>query len=279
MCEIAQTATGAFGLARRIGSPQTCGMIFEPHQLALALLCALLIGMAKGGLAGGLGTLVVPLLSLTMDPRVAAAIVLPILIISDWFAVRAYWGREHRGHLKVLLMGAVIGILIGALTFSVVSEPAMRLLMGLLAIGFVLWRWVSLGRMAAGPQPPETGPGMFWGAISGFTSFTAHAGAPPFQVYLLPKALDKATLQATNVMFFTLVNLVKLPPYILLGQFNRTILVSALVLMPAAALGVWIGLKVQNAIPQALFYRLIHLLMFVTGLKLTWDGARALFWP
>lgn len=252
-------------------------MIFDNSQLIVAILCALLIGMAKGGLAGGLGTLVVPVMSLTLDPRVAAAIVLPILIISDWFAVTAYWGKQDNGHLKVLMIGAVIGIVIGALTFSIVSEPAMRLLMGLLAIGFVLWRMVSVGKVAKEPQPPATGPGIFWGTISGFTSFTAHAGAPPFQVYMLPKALDKTTLQATNVMFFTLVNLVKLPPYIMLGQFNKPILLSALALMPVAALGVWIGVKVQNAIPQVLFYRLIHILMFVTGLKLTWDGARALF--
>ena len=251
-------------------------MLLDTSQFFVGLACALLIGMAKGGLAGGLGTLVVPVMSLTMDPRAAAALTLPILIISDWFAITAYWGKQHRGHLIVLLAGAAVGIGIGALTFHMVSEAGMRLMMGLLSVGYVATRFLGIGRVATTPQPPETGPGVFWGALSGFTSFTAHAGGPPFQVYLLPKALDKTTLQATNVVFFTLVNLIKLPPYIMLGQFTTPILTTAAMLMPAAAIGVFIGIRIQNRIPQALFYRLMNLLMFITGIKLTWDGLRGL---
>ena len=253
-------------------------MLFETNQLIVALICALLIGMAKGGLAGGLGTLVVPVMSLSMDPRIAAAIVLPILIISDWFAVTAYWGKGHRGHFRVLMIGACIGILIGTVTFHLVSESVMRLLMGLLAIGFVLSRWFGTPQVVDGPQPPETGPGMFWGALSGFTSFTAHAGGPPFQVYMMPKGLDKRTFQATNVMFFTLVNLVKVPPYVMLGQFNKPILLSALILMPAAGIGVFLGYWLQNKIPEKLFFQTMNVLLFLTGLKLTWDGMHTLGW-
>lgn len=253
-------------------------MLFDTNQLIVGLACALLIGMAKGGLAGGLGTLVVPVMSLSMDPRAAAAITLPILIISDWFAITAYWGKGHRGHLKVLLIGAVLGILVGTLTFQFVSEPAMRLLMGLLAIGFVLSRWFGASHTAQTPQPEETGPGIFWGAISGFTSFTAHAGGPPFQIYMMPKGQDKLTFQATNVIFFTLVNLVKLPPYIMLGQFSKPILWSALTVMPAAAIGVFLGYRLQKVIPELLFFKVMNVLLFITGIKLAWDGAHALGW-
>lgn len=251
-------------------------MVFDPFQLAVGIICALLIGMAKGGLAGGLGTLVVPVLSLSMDPRVAAAVVLPILIISDWLAVGAYWGRQHRGHLKVLLIGAVIGVAIGTATFHVVSEPMMRMLMGLLAIGFVLSRFFVKGGGNGETLPPDAPQGIFWGAVSGFTSFTAHAGAPPYQVYMLPKRLDKVTYQATNVLFFTIVNLVKVPSYLMLGQFSQPILMTALILMPVAAIGVWCGYRLQNKIPEQLFFKLMNGLLFLTGLKLTWDGLRAL---
>lgn len=251
-------------------------MIFDSTQLAICLICALMIGMGKGGLAGGLGTLVVPVMSLTMDPRIAAALTLPILIISDWFAVSAYWGKDNRGHLTVMLIGAVIGIIIGALTFHLVSEPMMRLLMGLLSIAFVISRWVGVTKHAATPQPPQTAAGMFWGSIAGFTSFTAHAGAPPVQVYLQPKGLNKTAFQATTVMFFTIVNLVKLPPYLMLGQLTQPIFLSAMMLVPAAAAGVWIGYKLQNKIPEKLFYQLMNILLMVTGLKLSWDGIRGL---
>lgn len=252
-------------------------MNFDPVTIAVCVVSALLIGMAKGGLAGGLGMVVVPLLSLVMDPRAAAALTLPVLIISDWFAIAAFWKKQDNGHLKVLLIGAVIGIAIGTMTFRYVSEPMMRLLLGLLSIGYVLSRFVGLGRVAETPQGPETGPGIFWGAMAGFTSFTVHAGGPPFQVYMLPKALPKLTFQATNAVFFTTINLIKVPPYIGLGQFNKPILLMATALLPAAGLGVYLGYKLQDKIPERAFYKLMNGLMFVTGLKLTYDGLKALF--
>jgi len=251
-------------------------MLLENAQFVLGLACALLIGLAKGGLTAGLGTLVVPILSLTIDPRVAVALTLPILMISDWFAVWAYWGKADRGHLKVMLIGSVIGIAIGTATFHIVSEPMMRLLMGVLSLSYIASRFVGIGKPSAVYVPPETGPGMFWGAMCGFTSFTAHAGGPPVQVYLLPKGLNKLTYQATNVMLFTLVNLFKVPGYIMLGQFTQPVMVTALALMPAAALGVYLGYKLQNLIPEHIFFRLMIVLLGLTGLKLTWDGLRAL---
>lgn len=251
-------------------------MLFDIPQLVIGIICALLIGMAKGGLAGGLGTLVVPVMSLSMDPRVAAAVVLPILMVSDWMAVGAYWGKQHKGHLKVLLTGAVLGIVFGAVTFHLVSEPLMRLLMGVLSIGFVISRFFGVARAAETPQPPQPVQGVFWGAVSGFTSFTAHAGAPPYQIYMLPKGIDKGTYQATNVLFFTIVNLVKLPPYLMLGQFTQPIILTALILMPVAAIGVLLGYRLQKKIPEQIFFKLMNILLFLTGIKLTWDGLKAL---
>jgi uncharacterized membrane protein YfcA len=253
-------------------------MILDTPMLLAGLACALLVGMAKGGLSGGLGNLVVPLLSLTMDPRAAAALTLPILIASDLFAIRAFRGHWHWGHAGVLMIGGAIGVVIGTLTFSWVSEPAMRLLLGVIAIGFVASRLFGLSATAATPQPPALGPGVFWGTISGFTSFTAHAGGPPVQVYLLPLGLSKLTFMATNQLFFTVLNLSKVPPYLALGQFTQPILTTALALMPAAALGVFLGFRLQGLIPEKPFFRLLLVMLSITGVKLLWDGLRGLGW-
>lgn len=83
------------------------------------------------------------------------------------------------------------------------------------------------------------------------------------------------TYQATMVMLFTLINLAKIPPYIALGQFTGPVLLTALALMPAAAIGVFLGYRLQNKIPEKLFYHLMMAALFITGLKLTWDGAAA----
>ena len=253
-------------------------MLLDSTMLFVGLGCALVIGMAKGGLSGGLGTLVVPVMSLAMDPRAAAALVLPLLIISDFFAIWAFRGRWHWGHTLVLLAGAALGVLFGTLTFSWVSEPAMRLLMGFISVAFVAANLAGATGASERQQPPALGAGMFWGALSGFTSFTAHAGGPPVQVYLLPRGLDKRTFQATVTLFFTILNLVKVPPYLALGQFTQPILMTALVLMPAAAIGVFLGVRLTGLIPEKPFFRLVLGLLAITGLKLMWDGITGLGW-
>ena len=114
--------------------------------------------------------------------------------------------------------------------------------------------------------------GGFFGALSGFTSFVAHAGGPPVQFYLLPQQMNKTLLVGTNVVFFFAVNQMKLVPYAMLGQFSTENLMVSLVLLPLAPLGVWLGLKLHGIVSQTLFYWICYSSMIVAGSKLVWDG-------
>lgn len=73
-------------------------------------------------------------------------------------------------------------------------------------------------------------------------------------------------------MFFFVVNLVKLLPYAMLGQLDKTNLTIALFLIPLAPVGVLIGVWIVKRIDQTLFYRIMYGLIFSVGLKLLWDG-------
>src|SRR3546814_5898614 len=77
--------------------------------------------------------------------------------------------------------------------------------------------------------------------VSGFTSFTAHAGGPPVNVYLLPLGLPKTQYQATTVAFFLLVNYGKLIPYTGLGLFTGENLATSAALFPVAVAGILSG--------------------------------------
>ena len=100
----------------------------------------------------------------------------------------------------------------------------------------------------------------------------AHAGGPPFQAYAIPQNLDKQIYAGTAVMFFFVVNFVKVLPYALLGQFDQTNLTTSLILIPIAPFGVLFGAWLVKRIDQQLFYRILYGLIFTVGLKLLWDG-------
>jgi uncharacterized membrane protein YfcA len=188
----------------------------DPLFYALAVPAILIVGIAKGGLGGGIGILGVPLMSLAAGPVQAAAIMLPLLMVMDAFALQRWWGRWDLPNLRVLLPGAVFGILLGTFTFRYLSDDHIRVLIGLIAVGFVAARGVDVLRGRGAPEAGRAArpiAGTVWGTVAGFTSFGVHAGGPPVNVYLLRQGLSKSTFQATSVAFFTLVNWIKLPPY------------------------------------------------------------------
>ena len=246
-------------------------MIDDPLFYALALPAVLIAGISKGGYGGGLVIMSVPLMSWSIDPRQAAAIMLPLLCFMDLFGLASYRKAWDKPNLKMLLPAGVLGVVAGTLTFHLLSTQWIRLVLGLIALGFTLNHWFG-GRKIATQKPISAVTNTIWGSIAGFTSFVAHAGGPALSVALLPQKLDKTIFVGTTIIFFTVSNYLKIGAYLWLGQFSTQNLITSAVLIPLAALGMWAGLWLHHRTNERAFYRICYLLLFVTGIKLLYDG-------
>jgi uncharacterized membrane protein YfcA len=134
---------------------------------------------------------------------------LPILLVQDVVSVWAYRKSFDRRILAVMLPGSFLGVAIGWLIAAWVTEAMVRVGVGVISVGFVALYWRR--RYAAGPgggTAPSMAAGVFWGALAGYTSFVAHAGGPPFQVYVLPRRLSPESYAGTNTLFFAVTNAV-----------------------------------------------------------------------
>ncbi|MDP5148462.1 sulfite exporter TauE/SafE family protein [Rheinheimera baltica] len=229
----------------------------------------LLTGISKSGFAGAIGGITVPLMSLVISPALAAALLLPILIIADVLSLRQWWGQQSNQHLWLLVPAALLGIVVGYVSFGWLDENGLRLLLGVITLLFALNMLLKLVNQS---HLTSAWAGRLLGALSGFTSFVAHAGGPPLNMYLLPQHLPKAQYLATAVVFFSAVNLLKLPPYILLGQLNTTLFVYALLSLPLVWLGVKLGMVLQHNISEQVFYKLISISMLLLGLRLIYTA-------
>lgn len=249
----------------------TEGLLFY----GLAILALLIAGIAKSGFGGGLGVLSVPLMALVISPVQAAAILLPVLCLMDLMNIWHYRHSWDRTNIKILLPAGLIGVLIGTFTFRFLSDGYIRIIIGLIAIIFTFnFFKKKTENEVVKPDPVR---GSFWGLIAGFVSFGVHAGGPPANVFLLPQRLDKSVFVGTMVVLFTTLNFVKLVPYSLLGQLNGENMMISLMLSPLAPLGVWLGLKLHKVVNEHWFYPLCYLFLFITGIKLLWDGFSAEF--
>lgn len=249
-------------------------MITDPFFYICAIPAVLLFGMAKGGFGGSISILSVPLIALAVSPSQAAAILLPILVVMDFFAIKSFSGQCSKENLKIIIPGAMLGLLVGALTFSYLSADMMRIIIGALAVIFTLDYWLK--RKVVKGLAPNLIKGTFWGAISGFTSFGIHSGSPPISVYLLPQNMDKKILMGTFAWFFSIVNLLKLFPYLWLGLFDDTNITTSLVLIPLAPIGVALGFYLLHRVSVTLIYRFCYFFLFISGISLLYKGCSGL---
>jgi uncharacterized membrane protein YfcA len=256
-------------------------VITDPLFYLVAIPAVTLLGLSKGGFAG-MGMVATPLLALVMPPLEGAAILLPILICQDLISLWTYHRAWSAWNLKVLLPGSVLGVGAGWLLASYLSNAAIELIVGSIALVFVLYMWLGtwlrayLGRPPAKPGRPHPLMGVVWGALSGFTSTLVQVGSPPFQIHMLPQRLDKLTLVGTTVIFFAILNWMKVVPYLALGQFSPRNLATSAVLLPLAVVTNFFGIWLVRKTPTEAFYRIAYLLMLLIAVALLWQGARGL---
>ena len=244
-------------------------MIVDPWFYLAASVAVLVVGVAKGGLGGGIGVIAVPLMAMVISPVQAAAILLPILMVMDALALRAYWGLWDRRYLRILIPASLAGTALGFLTARSISADGLRMLVAAVALAYAAVDVRRRARSAGGKPNPVAGA--LWGATSGFTSFSIHAGGPPLQAYLLARCADRTTFQATSVFFFFIVNWSKVVPYAWLGQWTRGTLLTALVLLPLAPVGVAIGRRLHRHVNDETFFRVVRAALLVIAVKLLYD--------
>jgi len=241
-------------------------LINNPAWFALIALAAFLVGLSKGGLPA-VAMLSVPILSLTMPPLVAAVLLLPIYILSDLVSVWLYRREYSLENIKVLIPAGILGVLIGWATASFVSDRMVSALIGIMGITFCLYQWTKKSNQDVA-APVNLRKGLAWGTLSGFTSFVSHAGAPPFQIYVLPQKLPKMVFAGTTTIVFAAVNLAKVIPYSSLHPYTSSTLLVSAYLLPVAAVGTVVGKKLIERLSEKWFFLAVQIALFIISVKL-----------
>lgn len=245
-------------------------MITDGSFYAVAVPAVVLIGISKSGFGGGFGALAVPLMAMSVPVPQAAAILLPVLMLADLLGLRALVRDRDRELVRLLLPAGLAGIVIGTLSFGLLPAPTVAGIVGAITLVFLALRTLFPPRADA--PPPPRWLGRVLAAMSGFTSFVAHAGSPPLAFYMLPLKLRPVVFTATLAVFFAAINAAKWLPYAWLGLIDARNMLTSAVLLPFVPLGVWLGLRFVRRVSQALFYRLFNVGLLLTGCKLLWDA-------
>lgn len=247
-------------------------LLSDPFTIIVACLAVIVVGMAKGGFAG-FGTLGAPLLALALPPAVAAAILLPILLVQDVISVWSFRKTWDRWIVGWMLPGAALGVLGGWMFAAHVHEDQLLTALGAITAFFGAYRlWIERGGRIVAASTSPGWVGSVFGMVMGLTSQIAHAGGPPFQMWVAPRRLPHESFVGTGAVLFAAVNWMKVPSYLALGTLNGQTFSAAALLIPLAIASTLVSVRVVRRMDSTRFYTLVYWLMVGLGLKLMWDG-------
>lgn len=247
---------------------------FDTPALIACIIAVILVGMAKGGFSG-LGALGTPVAALALPPSTAAAILLPILIVQDVVSVWSFRHDWDRWIVGRMLPGAAIGVGLGWAVAALIDEKAMMGVLGAITLLFGLYRlWIERGDRVVAASTSPGWVGCLFGMATGFTSQIAHAGGPPFQMWVTPRKLPHLTYAGTNAILFAAINWIKVPSYIALGAFTWDVTVAVTLLIPLAIAVTLVSVRVVKVLRPERFYTIIYVLMVLLSAKLILDAFR-----
>lgn len=248
-------------------------VLWDLSFFAIAAPAVIFAGISKGGFGSGAAFASASILALVLTPGQALGLMLPLLMLIDVATLGPYWRKWHWPSAKLLILGGIPGILIGALVYRITSDDVIRFLIGAMSLGFVIWQLArARGWIKPAARPLSSAAGFGYGIAAGFTSFVSHAGGPPAAIYMLSLKLNKTEYQANTVIVFWVINSLKAAVYAFLGIFTLELLLLDLALAPFALLGAWIGVKAHFWVPERLFFAITYVLLTLTGTKLIFDA-------
>jgi uncharacterized protein len=234
----------------------------------LPYLGAFIIGLSKAGFAAGLGMLTTPLVAAAMPARTAIGLVLPLLCVADAMSTAMYWRKVELAKVRSPLMGALVGIALGMLFVTKVSNRTLTLSIGVVGLVMTTLLIVRARWFPHATYTPRLADSLAIGIACGFSSTIAHAAGPIFALFLLAQRVSKGAFVAANGIFFVVVNLLKVPPYVASGLINMETLRHGLTLLPMIPLGVFAGWTANRMLPQQHFDVIVYVLLLITSLQL-----------
>jgi uncharacterized protein len=245
----------------RRGSAFECTPLVSGSFLAIVAAVALIGGATSAIASAGIGSMLVPVLALQIDPKQAVAITAVPHLVGGTLLV---WQLRHRIDRHVLVrFGAVCAItsLVGAVLHNhapvAVITYAFATLLAVAGITTILGlaERVHLGTTGA----------RIAGAITGFFGGLAGEQGGLRAVGLLPFDLEKERFVATSTAVGVVIDVFRLPSY-MIGDARAFDHKTALAVMVAGVVvGTLIGMRLLAHIPERAFKRVLGVVLIAMG--------------
>ncbi len=244
-------------------------------MMTMLLVAALAVGcgyIVKGLTGFGSSLVAIPILSVVVPP--ADAIVLSTavdMIVGGGLAVTARTEVPWKAAGALLLTMLPVQVF-GTWLHGQLPEEAMRRAIGLAVVSVALWWWWRTFR-AEGVTRPGPLPAVAYaealgaGVVGGILSGTVGMPGPAIATWTL-RWLDPRAARATMLAVFAPTSVGLVAGYMGTGLVAPEVFMHALLVLPAAVGGAWVGARLALQVSPLVFARLVAVVLFVAGAML-----------
>nr|WP_314399831.1 sulfite exporter TauE/SafE family protein [Pseudomonas lundensis] len=228
-------------------------------ELAIAL-AYIVFGVAGFGTALVAGPLLILCLPLSK--------IIPLQVLLDFVAAFGNWLPARRdvarAELLRLLPCMALGCLVGVVFLLNLKSDVLLLMMGIFISAYAIYSLAVKARprqVAAGWAIPAGTVGGLFGALFGSGGFL-------YALYLNAR-LPKEAARATQSALISCSTVVRLTLFVMAGVYaDGALLLLAVCLLPAMALGLWTGRRLTRKLSREAFVRLVTWLVLASGIAL-----------
>lgn len=248
--------------------------VLEQFDLASAGIVAAIFvlgGMVKGAMGFGLPLTTMALMPFFLPVDVALAINVLVLFLTN-IAQFVQMGqmRETAVRFAPVLWGIGIGVVLGSVLVSSVSDQMLLMALGTVVVGFAV---LSLtGANLSVPARQERPAGWLAGILGGGVGALTTVGGPMFVMYLVGLGVDRRLFLSALSLFFLLSAVLISGAFLFVGMFDVQRVMLAAVAVPAALVGMWAGDQIGLRVPANRFRALVLVVLGLLGLNLLWRG-------
>lgn len=178
--------------------------------------------------------------------------------------------RETAVRFAPVLWGIVIGVVLGSVMVSSISDRTLLIALGAVVVTFT---GLSLSGVNLNLAPAqEHTAGWVTGIVGGGVGALTTVGGPLFVIYLVGLGADRRLFLSALSLFFLFSALLISGAFLFVGMFDIQRVMLAAIALPSALMGMWAGDQIGLRIPAKRFRALVLAVLGALGLNLLWTG-------
>ena len=231
----------------------------------IAAICAFLLGISKSGIKG-IASLIVTGLALVYGAKNSTGIMMPLLLVGDIFAITYYKRHVQKKYIIKLLPWMVLGVLLGVIGGSSISERIFKYGMASIVVFSVglMYYWENKKDKTV---PSHWGFASSMGLLAGFTTMIGNLAGAFSNIYFLAMRIPKNNFIGTAAWLFFFINSFKVPFHIWSWKtINSESILISFKLIPFVIMGLIAGVFLVKKIEDESYRKLILLFTAIGGI-------------